>query len=662
MQEPYWSGPMSGWGAPHPIARGLGVKDSPTFLTPTWQIGQAQNNDRVANFIEHGYAENSLIYACVQRIATDFSALPPQHLRKTSVGTEVVPSSPIIDLLNNPSETMDGIEFREALMVHHRVGGNVYIQKVRGRGRAVIGLELLRPDYVRIIPGARRADDVFEVRIGGRVVAQLPRADVIHIKTPNPSNDFYGLSPIALLVREGTIDLHMSDFELAFYRNAGVPFGLLKTKTRLSPQGVTDAASAFRRAFNGLRNWFNLIVIAADEAEYQQLGIAQSDMEMSSTRLQAESRITAVYGIPPVLVGARVGLENSPWSNTEFAWRFYWANTMTALSRAIASALNRELVPEFATSAGQSIAFDLSGVEALQDDNVAKLGAVAQLYGTGGWTQNEAMRLVGFDPMPGGDFYVRNISQSIERQVQTQTRALRVATRSIQQVQAETVHRLTERAMPEIKAGFAEQARRIMDRMESRKDALPDDLFVMSEEDAFWRDLLAPFHELAVGAGFQLALNLTGGGTYQQTSPAVQAAIAKAGERVTRINDTTRAELQAHLATGYERGYSLSMMARGVPDEGFPGIKDLPAFSEARAMMVARTEMAGANNLGSVSRYRDSGIVESVRVFDGPDCGWTDHNDPDAADGSVRSLSDAEDFPYAHPNCLRSFSPVMADA
>jgi len=63
---------------------------------------------------------------------------------------------------------MDGYEFLATTATHHRAAGNVYIQKVRRSNipdrnasfRAVKELRLIRPDYVKIKPGARRENDV----------------------------------------------------------------------------------------------------------------------------------------------------------------------------------------------------------------------------------------------------------------------------------------------------------------------------------------------------------------------------------------------------------------------------------------------------------------------------------------------------------------------
>ena len=287
---------------------------------PAWQIGTAQEpTSDYELFASQGYAQNSLIFACINYLMASFASLPVLLERPRPDGTESVEDHPFVQLMRNPAPFMDGDEFARELMLHLMTSGNAYVEKgrdVRSDGVRIAGqvqsLGLIRPDYVEIVPGATRADDQFKVTVEGVVRAVLPRTEVIQIKLPNPFNDFYGMSPIETITREGSIDLHMSDFELAFFRNAGVPFGMLMTQRNFTPDQQQDAKSAFQRAFNGMSNWWNLLILNAQDSKYEQLGLPNNQMEITDTRDLVESRITAVLGVPAVIAGALVGLRNSP--------------------------------------------------------------------------------------------------------------------------------------------------------------------------------------------------------------------------------------------------------------------------------------------------------------------------------------------------------------
>lgn len=76
----------------------------------------------------------------------------------------------------------------------------------------------------------------------------------------------------------------------------------------------------------------------------------------------------------------------------------------------------------------------------------------------------------------------------------------------------------------------------------------------------------------------------------------------------------------------------------------------------AYARMAARTKSAVAYNAGTLNGSVEVG-VGFVEVFDGPDCGWTHHDDTDKAARSVRSVADAGRYAISHPNCRRAFGP-----
>jgi HK97 family phage portal protein len=395
-------------------------------IVPTWMVGQPQpQSNPLLTYAHEGYSKNSLIYSCVREVATSFASLQPILVRRDQ---SVVKRHRVLDLLANPNTYQDYEEFGDLLATHYEVAGNAYIHKVRvsaypERRREFAGypvqeLQLIRPDYVTIEPGATKAADVFVVTIGGTVRQRIPRADMIHIHEPNMINDFYGLSKIALLVREGDIDLKMSDFELAFYTNAGVPFGLLSVKNRQTSDQVKEIKSNWRRAYNNVKGWFDLLVLNEAEATYQQLAIQQSDMEGDSTRFHVESRICSVYGIPPILVGARVAMNGGGTTFTyEDAQHAFWAETMVPKARRFGGALTAHLLSEFALIADDRavITYDFTQVRALQEDRSLKLREVVRLVLTGGFTVNQALLVVGLPTLDGGDFYVRQGNHVIAR-------------------------------------------------------------------------------------------------------------------------------------------------------------------------------------------------------------------------------------------------------
>ena len=130
------------------------------------------------------------------------------------------------------------------------------------------------------------------------------------------------------------------------------------------------------------------------------------------------------------------------------------------------------------------------------------------------------------------------------------------------------------------------------------------------------------------------------------------------GTQVRGIAEASRAVLVDQVALATDRGYSIEQLVRGV--DTFPGLRGLfDSWSSTRATTIALTETANAYNLASLAGYASSGLVETVDVYDGPDCGWTSHDDADLAAGSIRTLVEAAARPISHPRCQRAFGPVV---
>lgn len=70
--------------------------------------------------------------------------------------------------------------------------------------------------------------------------------------------------------------------------------------------------------------------------------------------------------------------------------------------------------------------------------------------------------------------------------------------------------------------------------------------------------------------------------------------------------------------------------------------------------MVMRTKTATAYNQGTINGAAHEG-VQWWQAFDGPECGWTFHEDPTPASGRMVMKDEALEFVISHPQCRRSF-------
>ena len=124
----------------------------------------------------------------------------------------------------------------------------------------------------------------------------------------------------------------------------------------------------------------------------------------------------------------------------------------------------------------------------------------------------------------------------------------------------------------------------------------------------------------------------------------------RSAELVTQIEESTREFIRKDVVNALENGYSTEQLTEDLIDNY--------AFSDARAEMIARTELAEAMIEGNLIGWRESGVVEQKEWNVGDGC----CEECEVYDGQAVDLDDdfPEGDPPLHPNCRCDLSPIVA--
>lgn len=184
------------------------------------------------------------------------------------------------------------------------------------------------------------------------------------------------------------------------------------------------------------------------------------------------------------------------------------------------------------------------------------------------------------------------------------------------------------------------------------------DVILDSDAEAMWR-IFRPFVTAEALAAARLAAELVGVEALTISSTPLADMLLLTAGRMLDVNTATRVAVQITLAEGQLAGYNDFQIARGVPKDGYRGLRAVVQMTyKNRDLAVARTEMAITSQRAAHDRYEAAGLTH-VDISDGPGCGWTSHDDADVADGSRRTIAAANKHPIAHPNCVRVSMPVL---
>src|SRR5260221_79061 len=230
--------------------------------------------------------------------------------------------------------------------------------------------------------------------------------DMIHVKYPNPLNAYFGQAPLRPAARAVSLDNAATDFVDTLLRNYAVPGVVIKTATEVN-QAVADVLKRkWKAAFTGSRRGEPAVLQAG--MDVQPLGMSLHDLEFPDLRAFSESRICAAMQVPPILVGAKVGLDRSTFTNYQEARKQLWEEAIFSLQRRFRDPVETRLLPEFSGTgrARVTVRWDNSQVLALQEAESAKWERAANALAKGGITVNDFRRVVGLDTDPAGGVFL----------------------------------------------------------------------------------------------------------------------------------------------------------------------------------------------------------------------------------------------------------------
>ncbi len=348
----------------------------------------------VVSLTRSGFQSNPIGFRAVRLIAEAAAALPLvyQDARRR------YDSHPLIALMQRPNPAQGRAELLEALYAHLLLSGDGYLEAV-ARGEAMPEeLHVLRPDRMRLIPGADGWPQAYEYVVGNRkhrFDMTGPVAPICHIRSFHPQDDHYGLSP--LRAAAVAIDVHnsASAWSKALLDNAARPSGAIvyrgsEGQGTLSPDQYERLQAEMENYHQGARNAGRPMLLEGG-LDWKPMGFSPSDMEFQKTKEAAAREIAVAFGVPPMLMGIP---GDATYANYQEANRAFYRLTVLPLATRVTAAVGEWL----SRYSGEAVTMrpDLDQVPALaaeRDQQWARIGAADFL------SDGEKRRLLGLPPL-----------------------------------------------------------------------------------------------------------------------------------------------------------------------------------------------------------------------------------------------------------------------
>lgn len=321
---------------------------------------------------------NSIVSSCVNWIGRNF---PEARLvvAKEDAATGIAKMDPChaaARLVSRPNPFYSSSILWRPTFSSYVCDGNAYWLKRRSVLKRVVELWYIPHHMIRPVGPDDGSAFIthYEYRTRTGMVPVAP-ADIVHFRCGlDPLNPRLGLSDLHALLREIFVDEEAARFIAAILHNLGMPGLILApdlANVVIDETRAEAIKTTFIEKFGGDKRGEPMVLSLPTKVT--PVGFSPKDLDLAALRDTPEERITSAIGLHAAVVGLGPGLQSVKGNGSmREARESSWENCLIPMARVMGEVLTQQLLPDFAGKDDEEMAFDLTRVRALQDDEARR--------------------------------------------------------------------------------------------------------------------------------------------------------------------------------------------------------------------------------------------------------------------------------------------------
>src|SRR5574341_950618 len=146
----------------------------------------------------------------------------------------------------------------------------------------------------------------------GRAIRYDPADIIHHVLSPDADWPIWGEAPITPAMGALDLDDAITAFLIQFFRRGTITSWIYTSKAPLGDGEADRMMKEWEQQMSGIDSFFGLGIIDGTEGSLTKAGVdALKELGVHELRMDIESRILAPMNVPPVIVGAVIGLTNT---------------------------------------------------------------------------------------------------------------------------------------------------------------------------------------------------------------------------------------------------------------------------------------------------------------------------------------------------------------
>ena len=344
------------------------------------------------------------VFILVDRIASKLSSQYLRVMRDEIVGGKKIAKPaeghPVQKILDQPNEVQDYHTWMYSLVADDCVLGNSFQWFSKSLGQIIpIPGENIAPMF-----DGRGNLIKYQVTQGSEEQGikptswQLSLDEIMHVRRPNPSSMWIGLSPFIPAQKSLLFSRYSAEYLNNFYIKGAQPGLVLEMSQEANQEMALRLLRSMENAYTGRRNQMRSMVLPRG-VKATQFNASIADQQLINLVNQNREKIINILQVPKhELSIAEAGSLGS--EEYKIALKNFWRGPLRSTMRRIAGTLTVKL--KDALGDGFYIDFDLSDIEYLSEDEGIKADTAAKMLAT--HTLNEVRaKVYDMPPLEGGD-------------------------------------------------------------------------------------------------------------------------------------------------------------------------------------------------------------------------------------------------------------------
>lgn len=336
--------------------------------------------------IKEGYTSNTDAYSIISKIIRTGANIPYKIVDIQADGEEVeITSGPFYDSVMNPNKRQNKFEFTEDALGYQLTTGNEMLTGKKPAGMNLISqVHIIPPQLVTI---KKIGTDLFEyalqfiIKWNGKTTT-IDEEDVKHIKYFNPTEfglrSGMGLSPLQAAYQTLSASNELMHAGAHAIKNRGAN-GLISAEGEhpLENEESNDLQDTVNNKLGGSAK-FNQVVATTARVKYTQFGLSPADLKMIENGVLTLRQLCSVYGADSSSFNDPA---NKKFNNLKEGQKSFYVNAVLPPLERHLQGYKELIIPGWNESdnANYDIRLDLSGIEALQDDQNKKVDKQVKL-------------------------------------------------------------------------------------------------------------------------------------------------------------------------------------------------------------------------------------------------------------------------------------------